>query len=88
MFAVAFEATRGLGLECAENVFEFGQFWFAQEQMDVLGHENVAEDMELVSLPAEHGLSLSKRLHFWTPSLDLASALRDNGDEANGMLGR
>jgi len=40
-----------LGLEGAKDVGEFGLFGFVQEKVDVLGHEDVAVDLEAVALP-------------------------------------
>lgn len=48
--AVAFELFRCLGFEGTEDAAEGGLGWLAEEQVDVLGHEDVAEDVKLVLL--------------------------------------
>ena len=48
--AVAFQLLRGLGFEGAEDVFELVFFWFAEQQVDVLGHKDVAVNVEGVAL--------------------------------------
>lgn len=54
LFAVVLELFCGFGFEHVQGAGEgsgLSDVGFAQEQVDVLGHEDVAEDVELVSLP-------------------------------------
>lgn len=51
LLAVAFEGLRGLAFEDVQGAGEGPGFRFAEEEMDVLGHEDVAEDVEAVASP-------------------------------------
>ncbi len=50
--AVAFEALGGFSLEDADGVLKALPFGFGEEEMNVLRHEDVAEEVEVV-FPAE-----------------------------------
>jgi hypothetical protein len=47
--AVALEELRGLGFEYVEGGLQGLFFWFGEEQMNVLGHEDVPLDVEAVA---------------------------------------
>ncbi len=49
MFAGAAEELGGFALENAEGGGYGSCLWFRHEEMDVLGHEDVAEDGEVVA---------------------------------------
>jgi hypothetical protein len=48
--AGAFEELGSFALEDADGGCEWAKFWFGQEKVDVLRHEDVAEEVELVAL--------------------------------------
>ncbi len=48
LLAVAFEPFGGLCLQGAEDVFELLLSGLAEQEVDVLGHKDVAEDVEMV----------------------------------------
>jgi hypothetical protein len=50
VFVVAFEEFGGFSLEDAEGCGQRVSFGFGEEQVNVLGHEDVTEDVELVAL--------------------------------------
>lgn len=49
--SVASQLLRGFRLKCAENDAKLPLVWFAQKQVNVLRHEDVAVDMESMALP-------------------------------------
>ena len=49
LIALAFEATRGFAFEDTEQGGQWNVGRFAQEKVDVLGHEDVAADVEMVA---------------------------------------
>jgi hypothetical protein len=49
LLAVALETLRGFGFEYVEGCLQGLLFWFGQEEVNVLGHEDVAVDVEAVT---------------------------------------
>jgi hypothetical protein len=47
--ADAFEEFGGLSLEGSQSIAKPMEFWFAEEHVDVLGHEDIAVEKELVA---------------------------------------
>ena len=48
--SVSFEDFGSFAFQDADGCREWTAFWFGEEKVDVLGHEDVAEDEEVVSL--------------------------------------
>jgi len=48
--AAAFEELGGFALKDANDCREWAKLWFGEEKVDVLRHEDVAEEVELVAL--------------------------------------
>lgn len=50
LLAVAFELARCFSLEGAEGIGEEVQFRLAEQQVDVVWHQDIAEDVELMTM--------------------------------------
>jgi hypothetical protein len=49
LFAIAFEPLRCLVFENVQSDGEWVEFWFRDQQVDVLGHEDVSKNVELMT---------------------------------------
>ena len=79
-FAGALQEFGGFSLDDSESRGECVIFWFADEDVDVLGHEDVGEEGEFVGLPGPLNDLFEDVLWFWCREVG-STAVTTDGDE-------